>query len=178
MFLTMLRPTNTTCLRYLQAMSTTCWTLWTWLEKLATTIFPLASEKARSSAGATEISGFTKPGTSALVESIIRRSTPSSPSLANSRRFVSLLSRGSGSIFMSPVSMIFPAGVVTATARASGMEWVTDMKRRSKTPALTSWPSFTSMHLGFSLNSSHFASTRAKVSLDPIRGISGLSLKR
>ena len=56
-----------------------------------------------SSTGPMERSSGVKPGTSALVESTMNRSTPSSPSRANSRRSVRRPSSGSWSILKSPV---------------------------------------------------------------------------
>jgi hypothetical protein len=55
-------------------------------------------------------SGAVKPGTSALVESVRKRSTPSSPSRAKARRSVSRPSSGSWSILKSPVCSRSPRG--------------------------------------------------------------------
>ena len=57
-----------------------------------------------------------------------------SPSRAKARRSVSRPSSGSWSILKSPVCRIVPAGVRTATASASGIEWLTAMNSRSKSP--------------------------------------------
>ena len=62
------------------------------------------------SPGAMSRSGVVKPGTSALVESVRNRSTPSSPSRAKARRSVSRPSSGSWSILKSPVCSSVPAG--------------------------------------------------------------------
>ena len=99
----------------------------------ATMMRVLASgEVTRSSTGTMSRSGATNPGTSALVESTSSRSTPSSPSRASARRSVTRPSSGSWSILKSPVWMTsWPAGVRMATARASGMEWLTAMNSRS-----------------------------------------------
>ncbi len=70
-------------------------------------------------------SGATNPGTSALVESTRKRSTPLSPSRANPPRSVSRPSSGNWSSLMSPVCSTVPAGVRMLTASASGMEWFT-----------------------------------------------------
>ena len=78
-----------------------------------------------SMAGAISRSGVVNPATSALVESVRKRSTPSSPSRANARRSVSRPSSGSWSILKSPVCRRVPAGVRTMTASASGIEWFT-----------------------------------------------------
>ena len=79
-------------------------------------------------------SGVVKPGTSALVESVRKRSTPSSPSRANARRSVIRLSSGSWSILKSPVCRTSPAPVRMATASASGIEWLTATNSSSKGP--------------------------------------------
>jgi hypothetical protein len=78
--------------------------------------------------------GAVKPGTSALVESVRKRSTPSSPSRAKARRSVIRPSRGSWSILKSPVCSRVPAAVRTMTASASGIEWLTATNSRSKAP--------------------------------------------
>ena len=79
----------------------------------------------RSSTGAMSFSDVVKPGTSALVESVRNRSTPSSPRRANSLRSVIRPSSGSWSILKSPVCSTTPAPVRITTASASGMEWLT-----------------------------------------------------
>ncbi len=84
-----------------------------------------------------------KPGTSALVESVRKRSTPSSPSRANARRSVIRPSSGSWSILKSPVCSTSPAPVRIATASASGIEWLTATNSRSNGPKLIRSPSFT-----------------------------------
>ena len=61
-----------------------------------------------------------KPGTSALVESVRNRSTPSSPSRAKPRRSVIRLSRGNWSILKSPVCSTRPAPVRIADGEAVG----------------------------------------------------------
>ena len=88
-------------------------------------------------------SGVVKPGTSALVESVRNRSTPSSPSRAKARRSVIRPSSGSWSILKSPVCSTRPAGVRIATASASGMEWLTAMNSRSNGPRVSRSPSLT-----------------------------------
>ncbi len=85
-------------------------------------------------------SGVVKPGTSALVESTRKRSTPSSPSRAKARRSVSRPSSGSWSILKSPVCSSVPAGVRIATASASGIEWLTATNSQSKRPELLALP--------------------------------------
>ena len=69
-----------------------------------------ACRKTLSMAGTMSRSGVMKPGTSALVESVRNRSTPSSPSRAKARRSVSRPSSGSWSILKSPVCSRVPAG--------------------------------------------------------------------
>ena len=103
-----------------------------------------ASRNTLSMAGAISRSGVVNPGTSALVESTMKRSTPSSPSRAKARRSVSRLSRGSWSILKSPVCRIVPPGVRTNTASASGIEWLTATNSQSKTPSFSRIPSLTS----------------------------------
>ena len=76
-------------------------------------ILRVAWANAWSRAGPMEVSGLTKPGTSALVESIISRSTPFSPILPNSTRSVMRWSSGSWSSLISPVSIREPAGGLT-----------------------------------------------------------------
>ena len=68
----------------------------------------------------------TNPGTSALVESARKRSTPSSPSRAKARRSVMRPSSGSWSILKSPVcSTSCRRGSGSRRASASGIEWLT-----------------------------------------------------
>ena len=86
-------------------------------------------------------SGGTKPGTSAFVESERSRSMPSSLSRANAWRSVRRPSSGSWSILKSPVWTTMPAGVRMATARASGMEWLTATNSQSKGPMRSRLPS-------------------------------------
>ena len=90
--------------------------------------------KTRSMTGPISPSEVVKPGTSALVESTMNRSTPSSPSRAKARRSVMRPSSGSWSILKSPVCSTMPAGVRIATASASGIEWLTATNSRSKGP--------------------------------------------
>ena len=94
----------------------------------------LVLAKISSSTGAMSRSEVTTPGTSALVESAISRSTPSVPSRAKPARSVSLPSSGSWSILKSPVCSTTPAGVRMATASASGIEWLTAKNSQSNGP--------------------------------------------
>ena len=111
----------------------------------ATMIRLAARLKTRSIVGSISRSVRTKPGTSALVESVRKRSTPSSPSRANARRSVIRPSRGSWSILKSPVcSTSWPAGVRMATASASGIEWFTATNSRPNGPICSTCPSLTS----------------------------------
>ena len=89
-------------------------------------------------------SAGTNPGTSALVESTIARSIPSSARRASPRRSVIRPSRGSWSILKSPVCRTVPAEVRMPTAIASGMEWLTAKNSHSKGPSCSRWPSRTS----------------------------------
>jgi len=80
---------------------------------VATMSFWVAWSKVCSMAGARSRSERTNPGTSALVESTMKTSTPSSPSRAKARRSVIRPSMGSWSILKSPVLRIDPASVLT-----------------------------------------------------------------
>ena len=86
------------------------------------------------------------PGVSALVESGMNRSTPSSARRAKPRRSVMRPSRGSWSILKSPVCRTVPAEVRRATAKPSGMEWLTAKNSSSKFPTRCCSPSFTSIN--------------------------------
>ena len=118
-------------------------------------------------------SGVVNPGTSALVESTMNRSTPSSPSRAKARRSVIRPSSGSWSILKSPVCSTVPAPVRTATASASGIEWLTATNSQSKGPNRSRWPSRTVSEYGVIRCSLSLASTRARVSCEPTSGMSG-----
>ena len=87
--------------------------------------------------GVIDFSDGVKPGVSALVESVRKRSTPSSPSRANARRSVIRPSSGSWSILKSPVCSTRPAPVRIATASASGMEWLTATNSSSNGPSVS-----------------------------------------
>ena len=83
-----------------------------------------------------DFSEVVKPGTSALVESVRKRSTPSSPSRAKARRSVIRPSSGSWSILKSPVWSTSAVPVRMATASASGIEWLTATNSSSKGPSV------------------------------------------
>jgi hypothetical protein len=108
----------------------------------------------------------------------MNRSTPFSPRRANARRSVIRPSSGSWSILKSPVCSTVPAGVVTATARASGMEWFTATNSHENAPTCSVWPSFTARVSGVMRCSLSFASTKASVSCEPISGMSWRSRSR
>ena len=144
MLRTMERPTRATRRPCACAACSTCWTRCTCDENDATMIRLSACAKTSSSTGPISASGVTKPGTSALVESTMKRSTPFSPRRAKARRSVMRPSSGSWSILKSPVCSTVPAAVVTATASASGMEWLTATNSQSKMPSFSRCPSFTS----------------------------------
>ncbi len=124
-------------------------------------------------------SAVVKPGTSALVESVMNRSTPSSPSRAKARRSVIRESSGSWSILKSPVCSTRPAPVRIATARASGIEWLTATNSSSngpnvsRSPSLTTWWTVSRRRCSRSLLSS-----RARVSSEPTSGMSWRSRRR
>ena len=132
----------------------------------------LVLAKISSITGAMSRSGVTTPGTSALVESAISRSTPSVPSRANPARSVSLPSSGSWSILKSPVCRTRPAGVRMATASASGIEWLTARNSQSKGPNEAWFPSATSIWTGSRRCSASLLCTRARVSREPTSGMS------
>ncbi len=178
MLRTIERPTKATRRPYSWAASRICWMRWTWLAKLATMIRLSALAKTLRRTLEMSRSGGTKPGTSALVESVSRRSMPSSPSFAKVGRSVSRRSIGSWSILKSPVCTAMPAGVRMATARASGMEWLTAMNWQSKGPTRSRWSSATSSVYGRMRCSWSFASISASVSFEPISGMSGFSRSR
>ena len=138
----------------------------------------LAEAKTWSSTGAISRSLTTKPGTSALVESDISRSTPLAPSRANPPMSVSRRSSGSWSILKSPVCRMRPAGVRMATARASGIEWLTERNSRSNGPTCCRVPSVTSLTTGVMRCSVSLLLISARVSRDPISGMSARSRSR
>ncbi len=150
----------------------------TWLAKLETTSRCRAPAKTVSSTGPIERSLVTNPGTSALVESLSSRSMPAAPSRAKAPRSVSFPSRGSWSILKSPVCTSVPAGVCTATARASGIEWLTQTYSVSKGPARWESPAATSTSCGSIRCSRSLAATSARVNRDPTSGMSGRSRSR
>ena len=160
------------------AASSTCCTRCTWEEKQATMIRRSACRNTLSIAEEMSRSGVVKPGTSALVESVRKRSMPSSPSRANARRSVSRPSRGSWSILKSPVCSSVPPEVRTATASASGIEWLTATNSQSKTPSFSRSPSRTPRVYGLMRCSLSLASTSARVSVEPTSGRSGLRRSR
>ena len=135
--------------------------------------------KTRSRTGEISFSAVVKPGTSALVESVRNRSTPSSPSRANARRSVIRPSSGSWSILKSPVCRTSPAPVRIATASASGIEWLTATNSRSQGPKLIRSPSAT-MCCSVSLMrcSRSLDPISARVSWEPTSGMSRRSRRR
>ena len=178
MLRTIERPTKATLRPWWCAASRTCWMRCTWLAKLETMIRRGAVRKTSSIAGVRSRSEVVNPGTSALVESIRNRSTPSSPSRANARRSVIRPSSGNWSILKSPVCSTIPAGVRMATARPSGMEWLTATNSQSKAPNALRSPSATSPVTGVIRCSLSLAATNARVSREPTTGMSGRSRSR
>ena len=132
-----------------------------------------------SMAGVMLRSGVVNPGTSALVESVRKRSTPASPRRAKARKSVMRPSSGSWSILKSPVCSTTPAGVLIATASASGIEWLTATNsqangpRSSVSPSETTWRGTSLSRCSFSLGS-----TSARVSREPMIGMSSRSRRR
>ena len=141
MLRTIERPTKATLRPCAWAASRTCWMRCTWLAKLETMTRRGAVRKTCSIAGVRSRSEVVKPGTSALVESVRNRSTPSSPSRAKARRSVIRSSSGNWSILKSPVCSTRPAAVRIATARPSGIEWLTATNSQSNGPKLRRSPS-------------------------------------
>ena len=178
MFRTIERPTSATLRSCAAAASSTCCTRCTCEAKDATTIWPVACANTESRTGPISRSLVVKPGTSALVESTMKRSTPASPSRAKARRSVMRPSRGNWSILKSPVCSTVPAPVRTATASASGIEWLTATNSHSKGPRRSVCPSRTASVMGVIRCSFNFASMNASVSCDPIRGMSGRRRRR
>ncbi len=172
MLRTIERPMKATLRPFAAAASMTCCTRCTWLEKLATMTRRGALAMTLSSTGPMSRSRAVKPGTSAFVESVMKRSTPRSPRRAKARRSVMRRSSGSWSILKSPVCSTVPATVWIATASASGMEWLTATNSRSKGPSFSVCPSFTASVYGWMRCSLSFASMRASVSVEPMRGMS------
>ena len=87
-------------------------------------------------------------------------------------------SSGSWSILKSPVCSTTPAGVLMATASASGIEWLTAKNSQSNGPNELWLPSTTSTVTGSRRCSASLLRTRARVSLEPASGMSGRSLSR
>ncbi len=178
MLRTIERPTKATLRPYSWAVSRICWMRWTWLAKLATMMRLRALPKTCRRTFEMSRSGGTNPGTSAFVESARSRSMPSSLSRANACRSVRRPSSGSWSILKSPVWTTMPAGVRMATASASGMEWLTATNSQSNGPMRSRCPSATSSVYGRMRCSWSLASMSARVSLEPISGMSAFSLRR
>ena len=173
------RPTYATLRLCATAASSTCWTRCTWLAKQATMSRCWLFWNTRSSTGLMSASGVVNPGTSAFVESVRNRSTPSSPSRAKARRSVIRPSSGSWSILKSPVCSTMPAPVRIATARASGMEWLTAMNSSSNGPSVRRSPSLTTWWtVSLSRCSRSLGSSRASVSWEPTSGMSSRSRRR
>ncbi|CPU64079.1 Uncharacterised protein [Mycobacteroides abscessus] len=172
MLRTIERPTSATRRPWWCAALRTCCTRCTCDENDATMMRFSEAAKTLSSTGPISTSGVTNPGTSALVESTMNRSTPCSPRRANARRSVMRPSSGSWSILKSPVCSTVPAPVVTATASASGIEWFTATNSQRNTPSCSTCPSLTARVTGEMRCSLSFASTNASVSCDPTSGMS------
>src|SRR3954470_14066317 len=172
------RPTKATLRPCWWAASRTCWMRCTWLAKLETMTRRGAVRRTCSIAGFSSRSEVVKPGTSALVESVRNRSTPSSPRRAKARRSVMRSSSGNWSILKSPVCSTRPARVRRATARPSGMEWLTATNSQSKGPKPRRSPSRTRTVRGRMPCSLSLASRKARVSFEPTTGMSDRSRSR
>ena len=94
---------------------------------------------------ATSDSDGERPSRTALVESPISASTPSSPSAVSFAASVGAPMIGVGSIFQSPVCSTVPAGVRIASALDSGIEWATLMKSIVNGPSVSRPPSGTTL---------------------------------
>src|SRR6478735_8992670 len=179
MLRTIERPTYATWRSWAYAASSTCCTRCTWEAKQATMIRCCDSRKTWSMTGVIFFSAGVKPGVSALVESVRKRSTPSSPSRANARRSVIRPSSGSWSILKSPVWRTSDVPVRMATASASGIEWLTATNSSSKGPRVSRSPALTFWWIvSLSRCSRSFEPSRARVSLEPTRGMSPRSRRR
>ena len=172
------RPTSATRRPCRCAVSSTCWTRCTCEANDATITRRSAVANTESSTGVISRSDTVKPGTSALVESTMNKSTPASPSRAKARRSVIRPSSGNWSILKSPVCSTVPAEVVTATAIASGIEWLTAMNSHPNGPSCSVCPSRTASVIGVIRCSLSLASTSARVSWEPSSGMSGFSRSR
>ena len=87
-------------------------------------------------------------------------------------------SSGSWSILKSPVCTSVPAGVCTATASASGIEWFTETNSQWNGPATWSSPAATSTSVGSIRCSRSLAATSARVNREPTSGMSPRSRSR
>ena len=137
-----------------------------------------AAANTSASTGAMSRSLVTMPGTSALVESAISRSTPVAPSRAKPPRSVSRPSSGSWSILKSPVCSTTPARVLMPTASASGIEWLTAKNSSSNGPNRCVVPAATSAVSGVMRCSVSLLRISPRVSLEPTSGMSARSRSR
>ncbi len=172
------RPTKAILRPCSAAMSMICWIRCTCEANDATMIRPSARRKTASRTGTMSRSLATKPGTSAFVLSIIRTSTPASPTRAKPFRSVIRPSSGSWSILKSPVCRTVPAGVRMTSAIASGIEWFTARNSTSKGPSDWRSRSPTWIVPGEMRCSRIFDSTKARVSCEPRTGMSARSRSR
>ncbi len=124
MTLSMERPITPTDRLCFLANSKIMFTRCTEEAKVVTSKRPFAWEKTRSRFGKTDRSEGVKPGTSELVESLIKHRTPFSPWSANRCRSNCSPSTGVWSTLKSPVWIITPSGVWIATEKLSAIEWV------------------------------------------------------
>ena len=161
------------------AASSICWMRCTWLAKLETMTRPVVLRKTVSMAGASSPSEIVKPGTSALVESTRKRSTPSSPSRAKARRSVIRPSSGNWSILKSPCAEHEAGGGADGHGQAVG-DGVVDGDELAVegaellAVALGHDPTVT----GLMRCSTSLASRKASVRREPTTGMSGRSRSR
>ena len=179
MLRTIERPTKATLRRCVSAQSSTCWMRCTWLAKLETISRCEARAKTSSRTGPMLRSGVTKPGTSALVESDSSRSMPASAEPGEGAQVgEDAVERQLVHLEVAGVHERCPAGVCTATASASGIEWLTEMNSQWNGPATWSSPAATSTSGGSMRCSRSLAATRARVNREPTSGMSPRSRSR
>ncbi len=125
-----------------------------WEAKQAAITLPGASRMMSAMGSARERSDATKPGRSALVESLSKSRTPWRPRAARAGRSVGWPSTGVGSSLKSPECSTIPSGVSKAMAAACGTEWLTLISWKRKGPRLTQRSNSTGWKSGVTPSSS------------------------
>ena len=136
--------------------------------KQATATRPVWAATTRTSSSRTSASEPARPSTKTLVESQTMARTPSSPSRRRAAASVTSPSRGSGSIFQSPVCSTTPRGVRMTRPLGSGMEWVRVTISTSNGPRTTRPPRGTSFS---STSSSRFRSRSFSRRRKAVKGV-------